>query len=206
MTTASENPPTRKTVTDEDTELVRAVAAGQPGAFPDLVRRYEQKLYAFARRMCRNESDAEDLVQETFLNVHRFLKDFRFETKFKNWLYRVAVNTAITKRRRSKFAPGPELSLDDPDRREDAEAAGGVPDWARMPLEQLLNGELLEALNRAIWSLPEKYRVVVVLRDVEEFSTEETAHILNLTPANVKVRLHRGRMILKDKLTGYFTP
>ena len=204
MTT--ENPPTRKTVADEDTELIRAEIAGQPHAFPDLVRRYEQKLYSFARRMCRSDSDAEDLVQETFLNVHRFLADFRFETKFKNWLYRVAVNTAITKRRRSKFAPAPDLSLEDIGRQEGADATGDVPDWARMPLEQVLNGELLETLNRAIRSLPEKYRVVVVLRDVEEFSTEETAHILNLTPANVKVRLHRGRMFLKDKLTGYFTP
>ena len=204
MTT--ENPPTRKTVADEDTELIRAAIAGQPQAFPDLVRRYEQKLYSFARRMCRSDSDAEDLVQETFLNVHRFLADFRFETKFKNWLYRVAVNTAITKRRRSKFAPAPDLSLEDLGRQEGADATGEVPDWARMPLEQVLNGELLETLNRAIRSLPEKYRVVVVLRDVEEFSTEETAHILNLTPANVKVRLHRGRMFLKDKLTGYFTP
>jgi RNA polymerase sigma-70 factor (ECF subfamily) len=204
MTT--ENPPTRKTVADEDTELIRAAIAGQPQAFPDLVRRYEQKLYSFARRMCRSDSDAEDLVQETFLNVHRFLADFRFETKFKNWLYRVAVNTAITKRRRSKFAPEPDLSLEDLGRQEGADATGDVPDWARMPLEQVLNGELLETLNRAIRSLPEKYRVVVVLRDVEEFSTDETAHILNLTPANVKVRLHRGRMFLKDKLTGYFTP
>ena len=204
MTT--ENPPTHKTVADEDTELIRAAIAGQPQAFPDLVRRYEKKLYSFARRMCRSDPDAEDLVQETFLNVHRFLADFRFETKFKNWLYRVAVNTAITKRRRSKFAPAPDLSLEDLGRQEGADATGDVPDWARMPLEQVLNGELLETLNRAIRSLPEKYRVVVVLRDVEEFSTEETAHILNLTPANVKVRLHRGRMLLKDKLTGYFTP
>jgi RNA polymerase sigma-70 factor, ECF subfamily len=204
MTT--ENPPTHKTVADADTELIRAAIAGQPQAFPDLVRRYEQKLYNFARRMCRSDSDAEDLVQETFLSVYRSLADFRFETKFKNWLYRVAVNTAITKRRRSKFAPEPDLSLEDLDRQEEADATGEVPDWARMPLEQLLNGELLETMNRAIRSLPEKYRVVVVLRDVEEFSTEETAHILNLTPANVKVRLHRGRMFLKDKLTEYFTP
>jgi RNA polymerase sigma-70 factor (ECF subfamily) len=204
MTT--ENPPTHKTVADEDTELIRAAIAGQPQAFPDLVRRYEKKLYSFARRMCRSDSDAEDLVQETFLNVYRSLADFRFETKFKNWLYRVAVNTAITKRRRSKFAPEPDLSLEDLGGQEGADATGEVPDWARMPLEQVLNGELLETMNRAIRSLPEKYRVVVVLRDVEEFSTEETAHILNLTPANVKVRLHRGRMFLKDKLTGYFTP
>ena len=203
----AETPPNRKTVTDEDSALIRAVNAGAPEVFQELVRRHTQKLYNFALRMCRNESDAEDLVQETFLNVYRSLRDFRFETKFKNWLYRVAVNTAIKKRRRSKFAPDPELSLEDlAGGGGVADPAGETPEWARMPLEQVLTEELLETLNEAIRSLPEKYRVVVVLRDVEEFSTDETAQILNLSPANVKVRLHRARMFLKDKLTGYFKP
>ena len=203
----AETAPNRKTVTDEDSELIRAVNAGRPEVFQDLVRRHEQKLYNFALRMCRNESDAEDLVQETFLNAYRSLKDFRFETKFKNWLYRVAVNTAIKKRRRSKFAPEPDVSLEDLAGNEGVvDPSGDPPDWARMPLEQVLTEELLETLNQAIHALPEKYRVVVVLRDVEEFSTEETAQILNLSPTNVKVRLHRARMYLKDKLAGYFKP
>ncbi len=200
----AESPPNRNPVSDDDAEFVRAAVAGDREAFQELVRRHEQKLYNFARRMCRTEADAEDLVQETFLNVYRSLKDFRFETKFKNWLYRVAVNTAIKKRRRSKFAPEPDLSLEEVGRGEGAESAGEPADWARMPLEQVLTEELLETLRQAIQSLPEKYRVVVILRDVEEFSTEETAQILNLSPTNVKVRLHRARMFLKDKLAGYF--
>jgi RNA polymerase sigma-70 factor, ECF subfamily len=73
-----------------------------------------------------------------------------------------------------------------------------------MPLDQLLNEELLGTLRQAIWSLPEKYRIVAILRDIEEFSTEDTAQILNLSPANVKVRLHRARLFLRDKLKGYF--
>jgi RNA polymerase sigma-70 factor (ECF subfamily) len=201
----AETPPNPKTVSDDDTELVRAINAGHAERFQELVRRYEQKLYNFGRRMCRNESDAEDLVQDTFLNVFRYLKDFRYETKFKNWLYRVAVNTSLKKRRRSKFAPEPELSVEELAHPEEAEALDQVPEWARMPLEQLLNEELLETLNQAIWSLPEKYRVVMILRDVEEFSTEETAQILNLSPSNVKVRLHRARLFLRDRLKGYFS-
>jgi len=201
----AETPPNPKTVSDDDTELVRAINAGHAERFQELVRRYEQKLYNFGRRMCRNESDAEDLVQDTFLNVFRYLKDFRYETKFKNWLYRVAVNTSLKKRRRSKFAPEPELSVEELAHPEEAEALDQVPEWARMPLEQLLNEELLETLNQAIWSLPEKYRVVMFLRDVEEFSTEETAQILNLSPSNVKVRLHRARLFLRDRLKGYFS-
>lgn len=203
MTTPT--PPTPKVVVDDDTELVRSINAGQTERFQELVKRYEQKLYNFGRRMCRNESDAEDLVQKTFLNVFRSLKDFRYETRFKNWLYRVTANTCLKKRRRSKYAPEPEESLEDLERREENQAADAVPEWARMPLDQLLNEELLGALNQAIWSLPEKYRVILVLRDIEEFSTEETAQILNLTVANVKVRLHRARLYLRDRLKGYFS-
>jgi RNA polymerase sigma-70 factor (ECF subfamily) len=200
----AEPAPNRKTIIDDDTELVQAINAGRTERFPELVRRYEQKLYNFGRRMCRDESDAEDLVQDTFLNVYRYLKDFRYETRFKNWLYRVAANTALKNRRRSKFAPEPELSLEELVRREEAAPAEEVPQWARMPLEQLLNEELLATLHQAIWSLPHKYRIVMVLRDIEEFSTEETAQILNLSGANVKVRLHRARLFLRDRLKGYF--
>jgi RNA polymerase sigma-70 factor, ECF subfamily len=200
----AEPAPNRKKVLDDDTELVQAINAGHTERFPELVKRYEQKLYNFGRRMCRDESDAEDLVQDTFLNVYRYLKDFRYETKFKNWLYRVAANTALKKRRRSKFALEPELPLEELVEREEAVAPEDTPEWARMPLDQLLNEELLGTLRQAIWSLPEKYRIVAILRDIEEFSTEDTAQILNLSPANVKVRLHRARLFLRDKLKGYF--
>jgi RNA polymerase sigma-70 factor (ECF subfamily) len=201
----AETPPTPKAVVDDDTELVRSINAGQTDRFKELVKRYEHKLYNFGRRMCRNESDAEDLVQETFFNVFRSLKDFRYETKFKNWLYRVTANTCLKKRRRSKYAPESEGSLDELDGQEETAAVAEVPEWARMPLDQLLNEELLGTLNQAIWSLPDKYRVILVLRDIEEFSTEETAQILNLSPTNVKVRLHRARLFLRDRLKGYFS-
>jgi RNA polymerase sigma-70 factor (ECF subfamily) len=154
--------------------------------------------------MCWNPSDAEDLVQETFLNVFRYLKDFRYETKFKNWLYRIATSTCIKKRRRSKFAPERELSLDEFIPREEADAQAQVPDWAKMPLDKLLNEELADMINQAILSLPEKYRMVIALRDLEEFSTAETAQILDLSASNVKVRLHRARLFLREKLKGYF--
>ncbi|UCE52153.1 MAG: sigma-70 family RNA polymerase sigma factor [Desulfobacterales bacterium] len=202
MTTATN--PNRKIIKDKDFELVQAINTDQPELFHDLVKRYEQKLYNFSLRMCRNPSDAEDLVQETFLNVFRYLKDFRYETKFKNWLYRIAASTCIKKRRRSKFAPERELSLEDFIPKDEAEAQQQVPDWALMPLEKLLNEELANIIHQAILSLPDKYRLVIVLRDVEGFSTAETAHILNLSPSNVKVRLHRARLFLREKLKGYF--
>ena len=102
-----------KKIKDKDFDLIQAINSGQTDKFHGLVKRYEQKLYNFSLRMCRDHSDAEDMIQETFLNVFRYLKDFRYETKFKNWLYKVAASTCIKKRRKSKFAPEKELSLDD---------------------------------------------------------------------------------------------
>ena len=194
----------RKKIKDKDFELIRAINSGQFDRFPDLVKRYEQKLYNFSLRMCRDAADAEDAVQEIFLNVFRYLKDFRYETKFKNWLYRVAASTCIKKRRKSKFAPQQELSLDEFLPQDETEVPDQVPRWALMPLDKLLNDELLDKINAAIFTLPEKYRLVIVLRDIEGFSTAETAQILNLSDANVKVRLHRARLFLRDKLKGYF--
>ena len=193
-----------KKIKDKDFELVQAINSGQFDRFPDLVKRYEQKLYNFSMRMCRDRADAEDTVQETFLNVFRYLKNFRYETKFKNWLYRVAASTCIKKRRKSKFAPKRELSLDEFFPQDEAEVPDRVPEWAMMPLDKLLNDELLDKINEAIFTLPENYRLVMVLRDIEGFSTAETAQILNLSDANVKVRLHRARLFLRDKLKGYF--
>ena len=193
-----------KKIKDKDFELIRAINSGQFDRFPELVKRYEQKLYNFSFRMCRDAADAEDTVQETFLNVFKYLKDFRYETKFKNWLYRVAASTCIKKRRRSKFAPQRELSLDEFYPQSEAEVPQQVPDWAQMPLDKLLSNELLDKINEAIFTLPEKYRLVIVLRDIEGFSTAETAQILNLSDANVKVRLHRARLYLRDRLKGYF--
>ena len=196
--------PNRKKVIDEDFDLIQGINSGQVDKFYDLVKRYDQKLYNFSLRMCRDHSDAEDMVQDTFLNVFRYLKNFRYETKFKNWLYKVAASTCIKKRRKSKFAPEKELSLDEFRPGEEVEVPDQVPDWAMMPLDKLLNEELAGSINQGILSLPKKYRMVIVLRDIEGFSTAETAQILNLSPANVKVRLHRARLFLRDKLKGYF--
>ena len=194
----------RKIVKDNDFDLIQAINSGQADKFHDLVKRYEQKLYNFSLRMCRNPSDAEDMIQDTFLNVLKYLKSFRYETKFKNWLYKVAASTCIKKRRKSKFAPDKELSLDEFLPNNEAEKPDNVPEWAMLPLDKLLNEELSGVINKTILALPKKYRVVIVLRDIEGFSTAETAQILNLSPSNVKVRLHRARLYLRDKLKGYF--
>jgi RNA polymerase sigma-70 factor (ECF subfamily) len=119
-------------------------------------------------------------------------------------MYKIAASTCIKKRRKSKFAPEKELSLEEFSPANQTEVPDHVPEWALMPLEKLLNQELSNALNKEILSLPKKYRLVIVLRDIEGFSTAETAQILGLSTANVKVRLHRARLYLRDRLKGYF--
>jgi RNA polymerase sigma-70 factor (ECF subfamily) len=189
---------------DEDYELITAINAGDQKLFYLLVQRYEQRLYNFGLRMCNDSRDAEDMVQETFLNVFRYLGDFRYETKFKNWIYRIASSICIKKRRKSKFAPERELSLEEFIPRDPQSVPTELPDWTRLPLDHLLNEELTATIREAIGALPEKYRVVMLLRDIEGFNTEEAAQILSLTPSNVKVRLHRARLFLKENLKAYF--
>lgn len=200
MSTPSEKP--KNDV--KDTELIQAINSGREDLFYELVRRYQKSLYNFGMRMCDSPSDTEDMVQDTFLNVFKYLKGFRYETKFKNWLYRVATSACLKKKRRSKFAPDRELSLDEFLPADESAMSMDLPRWASQPLEQVLDEELGEVIQQALLDLPEKYRLVVVLRDVEGFNTQETAEILDLTPTNIKVRLHRARLFLREALKTYY--
>ena len=194
----------RKTVQDDDYELIRAINAGQSDRFGELVRKYQQKVYNFGMRMCGEPRDSEDLVQETFLNVFRYLPGFRYETKFKNWMFRIATTACLKKKRRPRHAQERELSLEAFMPPEGEALPDKPPEWARAPLDQVLNEELARHIQKAIIDLPKKYRMVVALREMEGFSTEETARILDISTANVKVRLHRARLFLREKLKGYF--
>jgi RNA polymerase sigma-70 factor (ECF subfamily) len=149
---------------DQDYELIKAIQAGRKELFAELVQRYERPLYHFGIKMCAEPRDAEDVVQETFLNAYKYLKDFRYETKFKNWLYRIAASNCIKKRRKSKFAPERELSLDEFLPQDEAAVDQQMPAWATLPLDQLLNEELGRTLKQAILQVPEKYRAVLVRR------------------------------------------
>jgi RNA polymerase sigma-70 factor, ECF subfamily len=198
------NPSEKPKNDDKDTELIRAINDGRQDLFYELVNRYEKNLYNFGLRMCDNPSDAEDMVQDTFLNVFKYLGGFRYETKFKNWLYRVATSACLKKKRRSKFAPDRELSLDAFLPTDESAVSMDPPRWASQPLDQLLDDELGDVIRKALLDLPEKYRLVIVLRDVEGFNTQEAAEILGLTPTNIKVRLHRARLFLREALKEYY--
>lgn len=192
------------TITDEDSELIEAITSGNTDQFPDLVKKYETRLYNFGLRICKDGPDAEDLVQETFINVFRYLKDFRKETRFKNWMYRIAASVCWKMRRKSKFAPDRELSLEEFMPSDHSKIDTETPDWASQPVTQLLNSELSDKIRASIKSLPPEYKLVLVLRDMEGFSTAETSDILEISAANVKVRLHRARLFLRESLKEYY--
>lgn len=188
----------------EDLELVDLIHKGKTDLFQQLLEKYQKRIYNFGLKICPNPQDAEDMVQESFINVFRYLKDFRRESSFKNWLYLIASSVCHKMKRKSKFAPERELSLEEfiPDDHDAVKKE--IPDWAVEPSERLLNQELSDKIQSAIAELPTDYRLVLVLRDMEGFSTEETAGILHITPANVKVRLHRARLFVRDVLKEYY--
>lgn len=189
---------------DNDFDLIKKINNGRQDLFYELVKRYEKSMYNFGLKMCDSPSDAEDMVQDAFLNAFKYLEGFRYETKFKNWLYRVATTACLKKKRRSKFAPDKELSLDAFLPSDESEISMDLPRWASQPLDLLLDEELGKVIKNALMDLPEKYRLVIVLRDIEGFSTQEASEILEISPTNVKVRLHRARLYLRQALKNYY--
>jgi RNA polymerase sigma-70 factor (ECF subfamily) len=192
-------------MTDEHA-LIAASKGGDPAALDALVREHQGRVYAFAMRMCRNVEDAKDILQETFLGMFRSLAEFREESKFSTWLYRIASNACLKKRRRGVHDPTPEqeLSLDALMPRPDAEGRRPeIPDWSEDAERALLRGELSERMEAAIDKLPREYKIVLVLRDMEGLSAEETAQAVSLSVAAVKSRLHRARLFVRRELADY---
>ena len=191
----------------DESALIEASQAGDPRALDELVRRNQDRVYSFAMRMCRNVEDAKDILQETFLGVVRSIRDFRAESRFSTWLYRIASNACLKKRRRGMFDPEPEqeISLDALMPRPDAEGRKPeIPDWSEDAERALLRGELVQQMEAAIDKLPREYKIVIILRDVEGFSAEETADLLKLSVPAVKSRLHRARVFVRKELSRYF--
>jgi RNA polymerase sigma-70 factor (ECF subfamily) len=192
-------------MTDEQA-LISASKRGDAAALDELVRAHQGRVYGFAMRMCRNVEDAKDILQETFLGMIRSLREFREESRFSTWLYRIAANACLKKRRRGVHDPTPEqeLSLDGLMPRPDS---GGrkpeIRDWSEDAERALLRGELSARMEAAIDKLPKDYKIVLVLRDVEGLSAEETAQAVALSVAAVKSRLHRARVFVRRELADY---
>jgi len=190
--------------------LVDRLRGGDVTALETLMERYASRVFRIARGITRTDADAEEVLQDVFLALARKIHQFEGRAALGTWLYRVATNTALLRRRGKRLEL--EVSLEEclPAFKEDGHREGPreylLADWSQTPEADLLEGEARAVLSRAIDQLPEAYRAVLILRDVEELSNEETARILGESVASIKTRLHRARMALREQLTRHLAP
>jgi RNA polymerase sigma-70 factor (ECF subfamily) len=188
----------------DDTEWVRQLQAGKADAFERLVRTFGGRLLAVARRYVGNEADAEDVVQTAFLNAFRAMHQFRNECQLATWLHRIVVNAALMTLRARRRKPEASIESLLPAFQSDGHHVEQFSAWG-VPIDRLMEQHETRAMVRAcIEQLPGNYRVVLLLRDAEEFSTQEAAEMLMMTPTAVKVRLHRARQALATLLRKQF--
>lgn len=186
-------------VTVNEMDVLERAQAGDAEAFYELVRSCERAVFLSALSITNNEADAEEVAQEAVLKGFKNIARFRQEAKFSTWLIQITINEARMKLRKGRAHL--HDSLDDQQRTDDGDyIPKDLADWREIPSEALENKQLGEAIRCAIQSLPEKYRSVFVLRDVQQLSIEETAQALGITPANVKTRLSRARLKMRDVL------
>ncbi|MGA2659753.1 MAG: sigma-70 family RNA polymerase sigma factor [Verrucomicrobiota bacterium] len=186
-----------------DADLVRRAKAGGLAAFETLTNRHEQRVYSLALRMLRHEQDAEDVTQQTFLSVVEHLAGFREEASFSTWLLRIATHAAlkVIRKRKGLDTVSLEEATEDPENLDSIPHPEFIADWRQSPEQLVPRNETRRLLNEALAQLDEKHRLVFLLRDVEGFSVKETADALGLSEANVKVRLLRARLQLRERLT-----
>lgn len=178
-----------------DAELVRRAKAGELPAFEELVTRYEERVYNLAYRMLANQHDAEDVTQQTFINALEHLPDFREESSFYTWLMRIASHAGLKIIRKRQGLPTEPLEIPHPE---------FIATWKESPAQLAQQNETGRLIESALAELDEKHRLVFLLRDVEGLSVQETAEATGLSEANVKVRLLRARLQLRERLTHAF--
>ena len=186
----------------QEAELIRRIVAGEKELFHELIRPYERMVYVTIFSIVKNESEAEDGAQEAVISAYRHLGSFRAEVKFSIWLITIAINEGRKRLRKAKAAA--ESSIEEEiEEKEGDYTPAPLTDWREIPLEAVERKELRVALRQAVANLPDIYRQVFTLRDLEEFNIEETAEALGLNPGVVKVRLHRARILLQKQLVPY---
>ncbi len=184
-------------------ELAEALMQGDLSAFDEFVEIFRAKIFQYSLMNCGQRDDAEEVAQDTLLKVFENFSQLQDPRNVRAWVFRIAKNACLLKRRKSVFAPKSELSLEDylPQLEESQGSLRmQIADWSMVPDNQLLQSELKEILAKAIRELPDIYRSTLLLRDVEELSTEETAQILDVSLDVVKTRLHRARLAIRQKL------
>ena len=182
----------------DEQQCIRLAQRGEVAAFESLVKAYEGPIYNLAYRMLGNAEDAMDATQDTFLKAYSALPRFRGDASFSTWLYRIAKNVCLDRLRHRKRHP--TVSLDDPMPTDDGEISRQVSSSNPDPEDLALSGEIQDILDRALGELPSHHRAVIVLRDLQGFSYEEIADVLEIELGTVKSRLYRARTALHDRL------
>jgi RNA polymerase sigma-70 factor, ECF subfamily len=188
-----------------EVELARALLNGDKSAFEPFVQVFGAKVFHYTYLMCGQREDAEEVAQDTLLRIFENFDQLKDAESVKPWVFRIAKNFCLMKRRKSVFAPQRELSLDElmPAKNGEGERPLQIADVAELPEDEILRGELNRELEKALQDLPDIYRSAVLLRDVEGMSTGEAAAVLEVSEDVVKQRLHRGRLALRKSLDGY---
>jgi len=181
---------------------LEALQAGDLAEFARMVDSYSTKIYRLALKMLADEQDAEDVLQNTFMKALQSIDTFEGRSSLSTWLYRIAVNEALMLLRRQK--PTIPVAMDFEDDEDEIQHPTQFTDWCCLPEEDLLSAESKKHLDKAIQRLPEKLRVVFLLRDVEGLSIRETSEALDLTETAVKTRLLRARLNLREQLSSYY--
>ena len=183
--------------------LVKRAKAGELAAFEELVRHHERLVYSLARRILQNEHDAEDVTQQTFLSAVEHLGGFREESSFSTWLLRIATHAAlkVIRKRRGLDTTSLDAATEPQEGYESIAHPEYIADWSSSPDRLARRSETLRLIEEALGQLDEKHRLVFLLRDVEGLSVKETAETLALSEVNVKVRLLRARLQLRERLT-----
>ncbi|WP_219908008.1 sigma-70 family RNA polymerase sigma factor [Enhygromyxa salina] len=194
-----------QSLASEEREIIEGMRAGDDRAFERLVRVHIGPLHAVALRLLKNDADADDIVQEGFLSAFRNFDSFRGDARLKTWLHRIVVNAALQRLRRSKSRAGQQADVVDVTELLPRFADNGYPEhfhqpWVQTIEELATRAETREQVRQMIDKLPDNYRTVLILRDIEELDTSETAELLELSPGTVKVRLHRARQALRNLL------
>ena len=185
---------------DTERELIGRMQAGDNTAVAELSSTYGPRIHQLAFRYLKNWEDAEEVAQDVLLKVHRKINAFRGDAALSSWIYRITFNTAMSRLRTSRYSRPLEVQAVETQSETGERMQAEPADWSSLADDRVLRGEMRERLIDALGELPEVYRIPVILRDIQGLSTEEASAILRVKPQTLKSRLHRGRLVLREKL------
>lgn len=175
-----------------DEEVIKRVLSGENHLYENIMRKYNQRLYRISMSIVNDSEESEDIIQTSYIKAYEHLSDFQFKSDFSTWLIKILINESLLRLRKRQSVQ--QIT------KQESESASTI----ESPLQKLINKEIISTLEKAIAQLPEKYRIVFIMREIENMSTREIMACLNISKSNVKVRLNRARVMLRNLLTEFY--